>query len=72
MIGPLSGIQNPFRMQSSHQTRDLENLADGYSSPWNLPIIFHPDLTATILHKYLLSRCALLFQQSHLFPICVV
>ena len=33
---------------------------------------FHSDLIATILRKCLLLLCALLFQQSHLFPICVV
>ena len=59
-------------MESSHQTRDLECFADRKSIPWNLPTNFHPDLIATILQKCLLSLCALLFQQSHLFPICVV
>ena len=33
---------------------------------------FHPSLIATILQAYLLSLCVLLFQQSHLFLICVV
>ena len=61
-----------FRMVSSHQTRDLECFADRSSIPENLPTIFHSDLIATILQKCLLSLCALLFQQSHLFPICVV
>ena len=40
--------------------------------PWNLPTNFHSDLIATILQMYLLSLCALLSQQSHLFRICVV
>ena len=40
--------------------------------PLNLPTNFHPDLNATILQMYLLSLCALLSQQSQLFPICVV
>ena len=29
-----------FRMESSHQTRDLECFADWYSIPWNLPPFF--------------------------------
>ena len=33
---------------------------------------FRPDLIATILHMSLLSLCALLFRQSHVFLICVV
>ena len=33
---------------------------------------FRPDLIATIRQKCLLVLCALLFQQSHLFFICVV
>ena len=43
-----------------------------YNIPWNLSTNFHPDLISTILQTYLFSLCALLFQQSHLFPICVV
>ena len=35
-------------------------------------IAFHQDLIATIQQRCLLSLCALLSQQSHLFPICVV
>ena len=31
------------------------------------PPFFHPDLIATILQRYLLSLCELLFQHSHLF-----
>ena len=54
------------------KTRDLESFADRYSIPWNPPTNFHPDLIATILQTHLLSLCVLLFQQSHLFPICVV
>ena len=65
-------LQNVFRVESSHQTRDLECFADWCSIPWDLPIIFHPDLIATIPQTYLLSLCALLPQQSHLFLICVV
>ena len=33
---------------------------------------FHPDMIATVPQTYLLSLCALLSQQSHLFLICVV
>ena len=59
-------------MESSHQTRDLQCFADSSNIPWNPPTIFHPDLIATILQTYLLSLCALLSQQSNLFPIFVV
>ena len=38
----------------------------------NLPTMTHPDLIATIQQRYLLSLCALLSQQSHLFLICMV
>ena len=44
----------------------------GKNIPWNLPTNFHPEMIATILQMYLLSLCALLSQQPHLFPICVV
>ena len=57
---------------SSHRTRDLECFADGSNTPWNPPTMFHPNLIATILQMSLPSLSALLFQQSHLFPICVV
>ena len=43
MIGPLNVLQNAFRVEFSHQTRDLECFADRYTIPWNLPTIFHPD-----------------------------
>ena len=59
-------------MEFSHQTRDLERFADRYTIPQNLPTNFHPDLIATILQTYLLLLCALLFQQSYLFVICMV
>ena len=67
-------LQNAFRMEFSHRSRDLQCFADRYNIPWNLPTNFHPDVIATILQRYLLSLCALLSlsQQSHLFPICVV
>ena len=32
--------QNAFRVEFSHQTRDLECLADRYNIPWNLPPFF--------------------------------
>ena len=51
---------------------DLWRFADRCDIPWNLPTIFHPDLIATVPQTYLPSLCALLFQQSHSFPICVV
>ena len=49
------------QMESSHQTRNLECFADRYSIPWNLPIIFHSDLIATIPQTYLLysAHCSL-------------
>ena len=64
--------QNVSRVEFSHQTRDLECFADKHSSPWNLPTTFHLDPIATIQQRCLPLLCALLFQQYHLFPICVV
>ena len=57
---------------SSHQTRDLVYFADSSNTPWNPPTIFHPDLIATVPPMSLLLLCALLSQQSHVFPICAV
>ena len=34
-------------MVSSHQTRDLECVADSSNTPWDPPTILCPDLTAT-------------------------
>ena len=62
----------PHFIFSSHQTRDLECFADSNNIPWNPPTIHCPDLNATTPQRYLLLLCALLFQQSHSFPICVV
>ena len=53
-------LQTVLRVESSHQTRNLECFDDRYSIPWNLPTIFHPDLIATIRQTYLLSLCVLL------------
>ena len=39
-----------------------------HSIPSNPPTNFHPDLIATILQRCLPLLCALLSQQSHLFP----
>ena len=64
--------QNVSRMESSHQTRDLDCFADKYNIPWNLPTNFHPDPIATVPQTCLLSLCALLSPQPHLFVICVV
>ena len=72
MIGPWNGSQNVSRVKFSLQTRDLECFANRKSIPWKLLTILCPDLIATILQRCLLSLCALLFQQSHLFPICGV
>ena len=58
-------------MVSPHQTRDLECFADSNKIPWNPPTTRCPDLIATIPQMSLLSLCALLFLQSHLFLICV-
>ena len=57
---------------SSRQTRDFECFADDSNIPWNAPTIHCPDLIATIPQMSLLSLCALLSLQSHLFPICVI
>ena len=40
-------LQNAFRTEYSHQTRDRECFADRFSIPWNLPTNFHLDLIAT-------------------------
>ena len=49
IICPLNGSFNHLGMVFSPQTSDLECFEDRYSIPWNLPTIFHPDLTATKL-----------------------
>ena len=64
--------QNVFHRASSHQITDLWRFADRCNIPWNLPTNFHLDLIATIQQRCLPWLCALLFQQSHLSPICVV
>ena len=64
--------RNVFRMVSSHQTRDLECFADSSNTPWNPTTILCPDLVATAPQMSLLSLCAPLFRQSHVFLICVV
>ena len=46
--------------------------ADNSNIPWNPPTIRYPDGTAIAPQMSLLSLCALLFRQSHLFLICVV
>ena len=58
-------------MVSSHQTKDLECFSDSSNIPWNSPNIHCPDLIATAPQMSVLSLCALLFLQSHLFLICV-
>ena len=73
MIGPLKMVsQNSFHKLVFHQTRHLERFADRCSIPWNLPTNFNPDLLAKKLQRCVLLLCALLFQQSHVFLICVV
>ena len=64
--------QHVFHRASSHRIIDLWRFADRCNIPWNLPTNFHPDLIETIRQRCLLSLCALLSQQSHLFLICVV
>ena len=59
-------------MVSSHQTKDPECFADSSDTPWNPPTIRYPDRTATIPQMSLLLPCEPLFQQSHVFLICVV
>ena len=65
-------FRTAFHMVSSHQTRDLECFADSSSIPWNPPTIHCPDLIATAPQMSLLSLCAILSQQSHLFLVCVL
>ena len=56
----------------SHQKMDLACFEESSTPPWNPPTTHCPDLTATVPQMSLLSLYALLSQQSHLFPICVV
>ena len=60
-------FRTAFNMLSSHQTRDLECFADSSNTPWNPPTIHCPDRTAIAPQMSLLSLCARLSQQSHLF-----
>ena len=53
------------------ETRDLECFANSSSIPSNPPTIRYPDWTAIAPQMSLLSLCAMLFQQTHLFLICV-
>ena len=67
--------QNVFHRASSHQIIDLWRFADRCNIPQNLPTNFQSDLIATIQQRcFPLPEkiCALLFQQSHVFLICVV
>ena len=64
-------FRNPSHTVFSHQIKDPECFADSNQNPWNPPTIHCPDLIATVLQTYLLSLCALLSKQSHLFLICV-
>ena len=64
--------ERPFIWCLFPQTRDLECFADSNNIPWNPPNIRHPDDTAVAPQMSLLSLCALLLRQSHLFLICVV
>ena len=73
IIGPLNGFPKrplvwclPIRWEICDISQISVNI------PLNLPTNFRSGLMATILQTYLLLLCALLFQQSHLFPICVV
>ena len=65
-------FRTAFHMVSSNQATDPEHVAVSSNTPWNLPTNFHSDLISTIQQRCLPSLCALLFQQSHLFLICVV
>ena len=64
--------QNVFHRASSHQIVDLWRFADRCNIPQNLPTNFHSYLIATMQQRNLPSLCALLFQHSHLFLICLV
>ena len=57
-----------FRMESPHQTWDLECFADRKNIPWNLPTDFHSDLIATIQKRCLPLLCA---HCSFSNPICL-
>ena len=62
----------PFIWCLPHQIIDPENFAVGHDIPLNPTTIHHQDQTATAPQMSFLSPCALLFQQSNLFLICVV
>ena len=64
--------QNVFHRTSSQQIKDVEYFADRCNILWNLPTKFHLDPIATILQRCILFLHALLFQQCHLFLICMV
>ena len=65
-------LQTASHKVSSRQTRDLECFADSSGFQSNPHTIRFPDQTAIAPHMSLLSLCALLVRQSHLFLICVV
>ena len=61
MIGPSNGSPKRLSQGVFHQKIECDP-----------PTNFHSDLIATTQQRCLLSVSALLSQQSHLFPICVV
>ena len=65
-------FRTSFDRVSSHQTKDPECIAESSNIPWNPPTIRHPDRTATAPQMSLLSLCASLYRQAHLFLICDV
>ena len=65
-------FRTAFRKVCSHQKVHPEYFADRSNIPWNPPTIRHPYWTAMAPQMSPLSPCELLFQQSHLFLICVV
>ena len=71
MISPWNGSPKRLSHGVFHLRLEILNVSQ-MSTTWNLPTNFHPDQIATILQRYLLSLCVLLYQQSLLFPICVV
>ena len=65
-------FRTAFRKVSSHQKVYPEYFADSSNIPWNPSTIRYPDRTAIAPHMSPLLHCEPLFQQSHLFLICVV
>ena len=71
IVGPLNGITNRLSYGDFPSDKDPEYFADTSNITWNPPTIHCSDLTATAPQMSLPWFCVLLYQQYHLFLICV-